>query len=187
MLISKWKPCSPISHSSEICHRFLSVASRSDGQDRKSNIGFRPNANWNVITESKFSIAPWGGIIYFHSRLDELVATRPLSWGKVGRGCSLPGRLGIPRARGKPPSRFCGRTASSASLMCAVSHAQGTTRSSTEIPCAQSCGPRGSATCTCESSEACATRDAILRTWPGAILRFAGSPITCRPRNSTAG
>ena len=44
--------------------------------------------------------------------------------------------------------------------MCVVSRVPDTIRSSTRIPCAQSCGPRGSATCTCESSGACATRDA---------------------------
>ena len=55
--------------------------------------------------------------------------------------------------------------------MCAVSRAHGTTPSSTEIPCGQSCEPLVSATFTCESSEACATRNAILRTWAGAIRR----------------
>src|ERR1700693_5639655 len=34
MMTSRWKPCSPISHSCEICGRFLSVASRSDRQDQ---------------------------------------------------------------------------------------------------------------------------------------------------------
>jgi hypothetical protein len=71
--------------------------------------------------------------------------------------------------------------------MCAVSRVHDTIRSSTRRLCAQSYGPRGLATCTYESSEACAMRDAILRTWGGAIARFVDSPTTCRRRNSTRG
>lgn len=71
--------------------------------------------------------------------------------------------------------------------MCVVSRVHDTIRSLTRKPCAQSCGPRGSATCTCESSEPCAARDTILRTWAGVTARFVDLPTTCRPRNSTRG
>jgi hypothetical protein len=37
IMTSRWKPCSPISDSCEICGRFPSVASRSDRQDQESN------------------------------------------------------------------------------------------------------------------------------------------------------
>jgi hypothetical protein len=49
------------------------------------------------------------------------------------------------------------------------------------------CEPRGSATCICESSEACAMRDASRRTWAGAIPHFVALLIICKPPNSMQG
>jgi hypothetical protein len=71
---------------------------------------------------------------------------------------------------------FCERTEWSGSSMCALSRVHDTIRSSTRRLYAHSYGPRGSATCTCESSEACAMRDAILGIWGGVIARF----VDCR-------